>query len=246
MRQRKKLIFKVLKSFLIFLGVVFLIWATLLWFKSDFWRVKKIDCQLNTHDCPPELKTELMKLFWGRNIVFLSSEEAISEVKNGRFKLSETKIKKIFPNKLSFQLKQRLPKVAITIESSPQTEFYLVDQEGVLLEKTINPPNLPLIFVSQLPEIEAGRQIEQLELKKTIAILVDLQLLLLRPSLAKIVSPREIVVWLEDSLQATFSSKKDLAIQLDSLQLILNRTKIEGKKPTRVDLRFEKPVITYD
>jgi hypothetical protein len=41
------------------------------------------------------------------------------------------------------------------------------------------------------------------------------------------------------------SEKKDLAIQIDSLQLILNRLTIEGKRFKILDFRFDKPVITY-
>ncbi len=38
-------------------------------------------------------------------------------------------------------------------------------------------------------------------------------------------------------------SKKDVAGQLSSLQLILSQLKIEGKTFRRLDFRFEKPVI---
>lgn len=57
----------------------------------------------------------------------------------------------------------------------------------------------------------------------------------------------------DSNLMATFSGqltvflnlKKDITPQLASLQFILWRSKIEGNKPKRVDLRFEKPVVEY-
>ena len=53
--------------------------------------------------------------------------------------------------------------------------------------------------------------------------------------------------------EATLSSRlvviigkdKDFSSQVASLQFILNRSKIEGKIPTKIDLRFDKPVLKY-
>jgi hypothetical protein len=39
------------------------------------------------------------------------------------------------------------------------------------------------------------------------------------------------------------SSEKDLSKQLSSLQRIVSRLTMEGKKYTRLDLRFDKPII---
>jgi len=57
----------------------------------------------------------------------------------------------------------------------------------------------------------------------------------------------------DESVTATFSSnltcvfnlKKELTSQLASLQFILWRSKIEGKIPSKIDLRFDNPVIRY-
>jgi len=47
------------------------------------------------------------------------------------------------------------------------------------------------------------------------------------------------------SLTAKFSLEKELSSQVVSLHFILSRTKIEGKIPKLVDLRFEKPLVSY-
>jgi len=51
------------------------------------------------------------------------------------------------------------------------------------------------------------------------------------------------VVELEDGSEVIFSSSKDSAYQLSSLQLILSRFTIEGKRFSRLDLRFDNPII---
>lgn len=46
-----------------------------------------------------------------------------------------------------------------------------------------------------------------------------------------------------DGSEIVFSSKKDVALQISSLQFILSRLTMESKLFSRLDLRFDKPVI---
>lgn len=46
-----------------------------------------------------------------------------------------------------------------------------------------------------------------------------------------------------DGGQVFVSSKKNLTIQINSLQLMLNRLTIEGKRIKSLDFRFDKPII---
>lgn len=55
----------------------------------------------------------------------------------------------------------------------------------------------------------------------------------------------QIVASLSGDLVVIFSQDKDLESQVASLQFVLSRTKIEGKNPTKIDLRFEKPVLEF-
>ncbi len=45
--------------------------------------------------------------------------------------------------------------------------------------------------------------------------------------------------------QVIMSSKKELAIQISSLQLMLSRLTIEGKRIKSLDFRFDKPIINF-
>jgi hypothetical protein len=51
------------------------------------------------------------------------------------------------------------------------------------------------------------------------------------------------IVKLKQGGIVTFSSQKDIITQIASLQYILSHLTMEGKLFTRLDLRFEKPVI---
>ena len=52
------------------------------------------------------------------------------------------------------------------------------------------------------------------------------------------------IVFLKDDGQVSVSAK-NLSSQISSLQLILQRLTIEGKKFKRLDLRFDKPIIEF-
>jgi hypothetical protein len=56
-------------------------------------------------------------------------------------------------------------------------------------------------------------------------------------------SGSDLIVQLKNGTNVTFSSKKDIILQISSLQYILTRLTMEGKLFSRLDLRFEKPVI---
>ena len=52
-------------------------------------------------------------------------------------------------------------------------------------------------------------------------------------------------VKLKDESKVIISSKKDIKQQLSSLQLMLSRLTIEGKKLKILDFRFNYPVVTF-
>lgn len=53
------------------------------------------------------------------------------------------------------------------------------------------------------------------------------------------------IVYLKDQGEVYLNLDKNLALQMSSLQLILSRLTIEGKKFKKLDLRFEKPIIEF-
>lgn len=53
------------------------------------------------------------------------------------------------------------------------------------------------------------------------------------------------LVFIKDGGVVSFSSTRDFRKQVSSLQLILSRLTIEGKRFKRLDLRFDKPVIVF-
>lgn len=48
-----------------------------------------------------------------------------------------------------------------------------------------------------------------------------------------------------DKITIVFSSERDIEWQVSSLQSILSRLTIEKKRPTLIDLRFNKPIVKF-
>jgi uncharacterized ion transporter superfamily protein YfcC len=53
------------------------------------------------------------------------------------------------------------------------------------------------------------------------------------------------MITLEDGGLIILTSKKDILFQISSLQLILSRLTIEGKKLKTLDFRFDNPVVSF-
>lgn len=61
----------------------------------------------------------------------------------------------------------------------------------------------------------------------------------------KIATDSSYLISLKDEGVVNLSNNKDIQEQITSLQLILARLTIEGKKFKRLDLRFDKPIILF-
>lgn len=54
------------------------------------------------------------------------------------------------------------------------------------------------------------------------------------------------IIRLESNAEVVLSAKKDLNEQISSLQFILQRLTMEGRRFSRLDLRFDKPAIVLE
>lgn len=60
-----------------------------------------------------------------------------------------------------------------------------------------------------------------------------------------VLSDSSYLVKLSTGEEIIFSATKTMPSQVSSLQLILSRLTIEGKRFVRLDFRFDKPVVTF-
>jgi len=225
---------KLVKIGVLILGVI----VVVLVFRLDLLKVQQISCQINDTNCPGEIWTDLMALSLGKNIFSFPIESISLQIKNSYPQIDKIKIKKNLPSRVDFNLTSRQPQVAISGE-----KFHLVDFQGVVIEKSETSGEYPLIFLEPEMNLKVGEKFNQKEVLETIEAIVGLRLRLIEPKLAKIISFSSVDIWLKDDTQLIISLKKEISSQLDSLQLIYQRAKIEGKKLKQIDVRFDKPII---
>ncbi|MBI2036340.1 hypothetical protein HYT17_01810 [Candidatus Microgenomates bacterium] len=96
--------------------------------------------------------------------------------------------------------------------------------------------NLKKEIVTPLPESNPQFLVEEILGQKNIkfegnAIASDSAILV------KLSPPLYTEVW--------FDARLDLSVQVSSLQIILNKLTIEGRKAQKVDLRFSDPLVVY-
>ena len=259
--QPKKLLMNWKKLFKILIFILFLAFL-FLWLRSGFWKVKEVKCQFNQLNCNQEIEKKLEELSVGENVLFFPSTKIIKKIKENYPQISLVKIKKQIPQRIFFEMTSRKPVVAFSNELFSENEadssdleepqfvssgdYYLVDDQGMVIQKIEEKQNFPLILLKKDFQLNIGQQISQPEILKAIEIVSGMRLRLLEPKVALPLSLREIKVWLEGGLLTNFNGEKDIQVQLDSLQFIYSRSKIEGKKIKKIDLRFEKPVVVFN
>lgn len=244
------------KKWLKLLSFFLLVALVFFWLRSDFWAVEKITCRLDDHDCPADLWSKTNEFSLGNNLIFFSRNDFEKNIQKNFPHIGQVKIKKGIFKDLSFSFFSRKAVAALAIQlpidkeatSSGDQEFslsgvfYWLGQDGTILEKTDKAEGLPLILIEKDPNLNVGQRFEQGS-SIIIPLLMDLKLHVIDFKIIRIISLREIEVWLQGQTLVLFNGEKDLGSQLDSLQLILSRSKIEGKSIKKIDLRFSKPVI---
>ena len=108
-----------------------------------------------------------------------------------------------------------------------------IDREAFL--KIFTNPFQSKSIVVPLPQQDSQRELESILREKKIEIVSS-------PT----ASDSAILVNLSNSeTLVIFSANKDLLLQISSLQIVLNRLTIEGRKGKKIDLRFDNPVVVY-
>lgn len=59
------------------------------------------------------------------------------------------------------------------------------------------------------------------------------------------VDNEDVIIALENGEEVILSKTKDIDVQIASLQLTISHLTIEGKHISRIDLRFDRPVVVF-
>lgn len=173
------------------------------------------------------------------NLLFFPKEQLIAELLKVYPQLMNVEIRKKFPHTLVLVLPQR--QAVARIESSGR--FVLLSADAVVLGPATADVLLPLLRIPLDSIPQRGGKTEDVRILSALKIL---------ESFDKDRKPSLIDIYDEASLRAKidktdiiFAHNSDLTQRLATLQTLLVGFRIQARMPARIDLRYQKPVVTF-
>lgn len=232
-RRGKKILFKIFFP-LFLISLLALIYFGL---KLEPFLVKNI---VVTADYDPAQNKELVKIlenYRGQNIFLVNEKELVERLKSKDIKIKEVKVLREFPGKILVNIEKRQALAAI----SSGNNFFLVDKEGLVFGEEQQVSGIPILNLG-LQNIGIGSRIDG----EKSSVLLILDSLKGKEEVQSVtVMEGEIQMRLRGETLVLFSATSEVNTKINALQMILTRFRIEGRKPSKIDLKFEKPVVTF-
>lgn len=172
----------------------------------------------------------------GKNLLLINSNKIKEEIKNQSPCIKEIAIKKIFPQKLRLTIDTQ--KEVAKIENSSLA----ITENGLVITQT--DPNLPTIYSGKSVGITQGQTVSDPDLLQGLKISGILSKSDFNAQSIRVVDG-DIAFYDVNGLIVLFSKSQDPKIQVDSLQQVLAKTKIDASKIAKIDLRFMQPVVLF-
>jgi cell division septal protein FtsQ len=240
--RTKRKIIPLIKLISLIAGFCLIFLAIFQQLRSDLFKINQVICFENDHPCPTTLLFKVNSLVLGKNILFLSPQKVEEEILSQLPKIEKVKIEKKLLHQITIHLAKK--KAIATVEF--ESQYYQVDYRGTILASLDQPSDLPLLVVKELSLSPDGGQIETPAILTSLDCLYQLLFGGIDLRRAEVTDSRYLSLSLKAGPTVLISLEGEVKKQVDSLQLILARAKIEGKQVKVIDLRFDKPVITYD
>lgn len=178
----------------------------------------------------------------GQNLLFLNQNKWEREIEKENPVLKEVRIERKFPSQVLVAFKEREAKASIFNPTS--NIAFLIDEEGVILEQQKKEKGVPVIIAS-LQNFKIGDRIRDENIGFVINLISVLEASAQSSQFEIDENSRVLRGILKDNILLLVGLDKDKDQILYSLQLLLKKFKIEGNWPKKIDLRFEKPVLSF-
>ncbi len=149
-------------------------------------------------------------------------------------------IHKKFPNTLVIDVNYRNRIAQVLAENGN----FIIDEQGFIFEKVATSSGLPIINLSP-KKVNLGTNITQDNIKLALSILnlsIPQNLQIVETIL---LDDKTVSLTTGEGIQVVTGINTKPEDIVSSLQIILRRFTIEGKIISKIDFRFEKPVITF-
>lgn len=181
------------------------------------------------------------KRSFGQNLLSFNSSEFEESLKETFQGAKELYVSKKLPNTLKLTVIEREP-LAI-IHNVEKENFYLIDEDGYVLGQVESgTTNYPKIAYSG--EIEVGYFLDEEIVSIYFELLRSLDIEKISAS-SMSVSPRYVSLYTNDSVEVLVGKDKDIPQVISTLSNLLKQLATEGKDVKRVDLRYDKVIVSY-
>lgn len=223
------------------LAILFiLVGIPLIFLKSNISAIDDIRCKTQYGPCD-EIDEEKLKEFYGQNL-FLVGSHRVEERLKQNFQNRNVYVQKVFPKKLVVILDRRKPFIALTNEVV--TGVFLLDVEGVVMGISEESP-LPVLVLWRDVNFVVGSQVDDKTKQASQILFATKRAQQAEKGEYKNQKDDFFTVVLPNNIKVYYPFERDPAVLIGALQLILTRSRIDGKMPGSIDLRYSNPVLRY-
>lgn len=173
----------------------------------------------------------------GKNMLFLQTGVLERELLSAYPLIGSVKFSKSLPSTLVLHVTLRQP-YAVLVSGNT---LYAIDSEGVVLGNQSIPPGLVQMHFD-VPTISIGSRVADPRVKNSLTLLRSLRDIAITEMRDKDGAA------IQASMEHTnifFPQFGDMSSKATTLQTIVAGFRIKGTLPTVIDLRFDKPIVTY-
>lgn len=174
----------------------------------------------------------------GKSLIFFDPQKIANDIKAQFTCVDSISIDRKFPSSLEIDVKSQVPVAKIA-----DSEFQIT--EGGLIINASDKYQVPTLFLPQGTSITQRTRIMDENVLKVLSIAKNLLKSDFNSSNIRILENNQIAIYSTSEMLVIFSSKKEAKGQVDTLQQILSEAKIDATKIEKIDMSFEKPVISY-
>lgn len=180
-----------------------------------------------------------------KSLLFANNDQIAKKIIKENYLLKTATVDKVWPDTLKISVSFYESCVSLMVNNG----FFNLSCDGRILHKlNDSKSNLPIINYYQKlnsGSFQTGDWIDYKDIKQTLFFIDKLKQINLSPLTIDIKGQDMLVFNLIDSRKIIFSNNKDKEIQDYQLELIIRQFKIEGKEFEKIDLRFDKPIISF-
>ncbi|MFA6532786.1 MAG: FtsQ-type POTRA domain-containing protein [Patescibacteria group bacterium] len=227
-------------KFFLFFSILCLVLFTAIFFVNRFFLIKNIQL-ISEKKIVLVNKDKLIS----KSLLFADEGKISKKIIQENYLLRGAVVEKVWPDTLRIKVTFYEPCAALIINSG----FFKLSCDGRILEKLQDStPSLPIInFYQKLNSnfFEIGDWVDYKDIKQALYFIDKLKQINIYPLTIDIKGQDMLVFNLIGTKKIIFSNSKDKEAQDYQLELIIKQFKIEGKDFSKIDLRFDKPIISF-